>query len=280
MEEVDFSKRVQKYKNVTSHKQAEKAGAEIVQLKYDGWWARAVIKNRSAKIYSRQGELKDTMQVGLPDCVLIGEYLKGTQRVVSGTEGEHSSLIVFDILEVGGVEVHSEPYNLRAHRIRQLLSATDTWVHQCKSYPISEADRLWQSEVENGNCEGLVYKKWSDLYVGSTVWRRKKEFTMDYVVMGFEEGKGKHSGRLGALICGLMVDGYLTEKVRVGGGFNDAEREDIWTNAKKYVGRVLEVKGWQIFESGAMRHPNAVRDKEGNLKWRTDKKMKDCTWPK
>ena len=182
MEEIDFSKRVQKYKNVTSHKQAEKAGAEIVQLKYDGWWARAVIKSRSAKIYSRQGELKDTMQVGLPDCVLIGEYLKGTQRVVSGTEGEHSSLIVFDILEVRGEEVHSVPYGFRVDRIHRMLSDPNMWVLPCKTYPICEADRLWDSEVENGNCEGLVYKKRSDPYVGSTVWRRKKEFTMDYVV--------------------------------------------------------------------------------------------------
>ena len=278
---IDFTQRVQKYKNVTEHQQAIKAGADLVQLKYDGWWARAVIKNRSAKIYSRQGQLKDTILVGLPNCVLIGEFLKGTQRVVSGTEGEHSSLIVFDILELeSDSDVHEKKYGHRVKIVQDILKGTDTWVKPCVTYSsVDFCERLWKDHVENGDCEGLVYKKSSDKYVGSTVWRRKREFTMDYVVMGVEEGLGKHSGRLGAIICGLVEGGVLVEKVRVGGGFNDREREHIWDFPDKYIGRVLEVKGWQVFDSGAMRHPNAVRGGDGKLKWRADKTKNDCVWP-
>lgn len=277
---TDFTQRVQKYKNVSGHEQAAKGGADIVQLKYDGWWARAVVDAGVAAVFSRQGQLKHTQPVNLPNCVLIGEFLKGTQRVVSGTEGQHSSLIVFDILELRGRPVHFRKYEDRTVLFRKLhMDYLTEWTEPCSSFPFDQCDELWNRHVEQGNCEGLVYKRSLDPYVGSTVWRRKKEFTMDYVVMGFEEGEGKHAGRLGALICGLVEDGTLIEKVRVGGGFNDEEREDIWVNAKNYVGRVLEVKGWQIFDSGAMRHPNAVRGHDGKLRWRTDKKRKDCVWP-
>jgi ATP-dependent DNA ligase len=141
------------------------------------------------------------------------------------------------------------------------------------------ADSLWRQHVENGTCEGLVYKRIGDTYIDSTVWRRKKEVTMDYIMMGVYEGAGKHKGRLGGINGGLWVNGKAEIRCKVGGGFNDAEREDIWNNPQKYMGRVLEVKGWQLFESGAVRHPNAVRDERtGQLRWRDDKEQKDCYW--
>jgi ATP-dependent DNA ligase len=276
--EIDFTKRVQKYVNVDSHLDAVEAGATIVQLKYDGWWARVVVKSKIAFIYSRQNELKGKRRVNLPDCVLIGEFLKGTQRVVAGTEGKHSTLMAFDILELEGKETDSLPYYQRLNNLTNLLERNECWVELCETFPIEQSAFLWDKFVEKGNVEGLVYKKKTMPYVGSTVWRRKKQFTMDYVVMGFYEGKGKHSGRLGGLVCGLFVNGVLTEKTKVGGGFNDKERKGIWDNQAHYLGKVLEVTGWQIFESGAMRHPNAVRWGDGELAWRSDKNPSECTW--
>lgn len=280
-EDIDFSSRLQKYVNVESHQEAMDAGATYVQLKYDGWWARLVVENGVGKVYSRQNQLKHTQETNLPDCVLIGEFLKGTQRVVSGTEGDQHSLIVFDILNWEGLRVDNQSYKSRMDFLGLKFGDNEKygWVKQCCTYPIEQADLLWEQEVENGNCEGLVYKYSKSHYIGSKVWRRKREFTMDYVVMKMYEGNGKHGGRLGGLICGLYENGKLVEKVRVGGGFNDEERDLIWQSPAFYYDRVLEVKGWQVFDSGALRHPNAVRGKEGKLKWRDDKRPVDCKWP-
>lgn len=276
-EEVDFSVRVQKYKNVDSHKEAIRGGADCVQVKYDGWWARVVVKDRVAEVYSRQGQLKHTQATSLPNCVLIGEFLKGTNRVVSGSEGEANTVIVFDILEWEGDRMDNQMYGRRTEAISK-IDKYASWIKSCVNYHIEFAERLWKTHVDNGNAEGLVYKSMHDYYVGSTVWRKKKEFTMDYVVMRFNEGAGKHKGRLGGIVCGLFEEGILVEKVTVGGGFNDLEREHIWENPAHYYLQVLEVKGWQLFDSGSMRHPNAVRGEDGKLKWREDKSPSDCTW--
>jgi DNA ligase-1 len=89
--------------------------------------------------------------------------------------------------------------------------------------------------------------------------------------MGLEPGKGKHKGRMGAIVCGLYVRRKLVRKISVGGGFTDELREEIWKRCEDYIGRVIEVRGWQVFDSGSLRHPQFVR-------FRDDKKASDCKW--
>ncbi len=277
---IDFEERVQAYKNVESHEEAILAGADIVELKFDGWWGRLVAQGGQAKVYSRQGQLKHEASLDIPDCTLIGEFLKGTQRVVSGGEGAAGNLVVFDVLEMEGRCAAHLPWTAR-NRMVKGLEQYGQWIQPVKSFGIRASGSLWNAYVEGGNAEGLVYKRSSDRYVGSTVWRMKKEFSMDYILISPYEGKGKHVGKLGGVNGGLWVDGKVVQRCKVGGGFNDAEREEIWNNFEKYAGRVLEVTGWQIFESGAMRHPNAARDPlTGLLKWRDDKEPQDCYWEK
>jgi len=55
--------------------------------------------------------------------------------------------------------------------------------------------------------------------------KMKVEFEIDLKVFGYEEGTGKAMGMLGALRC-ESEDGRL--KVKVGSGFSDAQRKDIW----------------------------------------------------
>lgn len=64
--------------------------------------------------------------------------------------------------------------------------------------------------------------------------------TCDLKIIDFEEGAGKYKGSLGALI----VD-YKDNKLGVGSGFSDADREYIWNNRDELLGRVVEI---QYFE--------------------------------
>lgn len=275
---MDLTKRKQRYVNVESHSEA--LDADIVEVKYDGWWARCVITKGKLQIFSRQGQLKFEGEASLPDCVLIGEYIVGTQRATAGEE--LGKVVVFDIIEI---ESHNLPATAVAHwswKNRRMtleeLDFTGTMFELIETFKPADADELWQSAVIEGGAEGLVYKRSYESYVDSTVYRKKRVFTMDYVVMDLQEGGGANEGRLGALICGLYVNGNLKRKLRVGGGFRDKEREAIWQAPEDYIGRVLEVKGWQLFDSGALRHPNACRGKGGRLRWREDKAPEDCTY--
>ena len=85
-----------------------------------------------------------------------------------------------------------------------------------------------------------------------TLLKVKVMQTADLKIIGFEEGQGKHTGKLGA----ILVE-YKNNIVRVGSGFSDAEREYIWDNQQDYINNIAEV---QYFEE--------TKNKEGGLSLR------------
>jgi len=268
---MKYAKRTQKYVNFDTAAEAategvRKHGFTTIQPKYDGWWACIEVKGGAARIFSRQGQLKDTME--WPDkgsAVLIGEYLVGTQRSVKG--GAEGHLMVFDAVEVAKSVITGEAYRDRMEAAMDFCAGVP-FVSHPDEYATSDYARAWKNEVTVGGAEGLVFRSMRDPY-DCTIGRVKQTFTMDYVVMAVEPGEGKHAGRMGRLVCGLFEGKKLVEVVRVGGGFKDHERDAAWKKPKDYIGRVIEVRGWQVFDSGALRHPNFVR-------FRDDKSAREC----
>jgi|688.fasta_scaffold25991_12 ATP-dependent DNA ligase len=267
---MKWAKRVQKYVNFDTTADAAESGLfDIVQAKLDGWWACAVIKQGTASIYSRQGALKATLDAdGVPPSILIGEYIVGTQRSVNSAE--EGMLSVFDAIEIHG-ELWNMSYRYRMKQFQRKVEGKAPWLAAVGSIPVARHKLAWASLVEQGGAEGLVFRNTLHTYERGVIGRVKKTVTMDYVVMDVLPGEGKHKGRMGAVVCGLYEGGKLIEKVRVGGGWTDVEREAIWKRPRHFIGRVLEVRGWQLFASGALRHPNAVG-------FRDDKKAKECVF--
>lgn len=126
-------------------------------------------------------------------------------------------------------------------------------------------------------CEGIMMKNTESLYKGGrpnkTMYKIKKEETYDVVVYEAYEGTGKHQGRLGGLKFGAYLPSGEFKKVgKAGGGFSDAEREEIWNNFSTYNGRVIEIKCNETVGSGEYRtprHPNF-------LHFRNDKRSEEC----
>lgn len=65
----------------------------------------------------------------------------------------------------------------------------------------------------------------------------KRFYTMDLPIVRCEEGSGRLSGTLGALV--LDFDG---NEVSVGSGFTDAERTEFWSKREELPGMICEVK--------------------------------------
>lgn len=65
----------------------------------------------------------------------------------------------------------------------------------------------------------------------------KRFYTMDLPIIGCEEGSGRLSGALGALV----VD-YKGNELRVGSGFTDVQREGFWAMRSSLPGTLCEVK--------------------------------------
>lgn len=65
----------------------------------------------------------------------------------------------------------------------------------------------------------------------------KRFYTMDLPIVGCEEGTGRLSGMLGAFV--LDFNG---NKVNVGSGFSDEQRQSFWNRREDIVGTLCEVK--------------------------------------
>ena len=81
-----------------------------------------------------------------------------------------------------------------------------------------------------------------------------KEFhDVDLPIVGLEEGTGRHSGKLGAVKIN-----YNGVNVKVGSGFSDEEREQVWNDQESFIGRIIEVRYQEVTPDGSLRFPTFV----------------------
>ena len=69
----------------------------------------------------------------------------------------------------------------------------------------------------------------------------KRFYTMDLKIVGYEEGTGRLEGTLGALVLE-----YKGNTVKVGSGFTDEQRTELWNNREDIIGALCEVKYKEI----------------------------------
>jgi hypothetical protein len=113
--------------------------------------------------------------------------------------------------------------------------------------------------------EGYVFKNGNLLD-----WCKwKRELTIDCVVTGFVDGRGKNLGLTGAILCSVYHKGQLVE-IANAGGFTDRERIHISADEESYLGRVAEITYQYVGSNGRLRHPRFKR-------WREDKMPHECT---
>lgn len=92
--------------------------------------------------------------------------------------------------------------------------------------------------------EGVMINDCNAVYEFGRTWslqKVKKMNTLDLEVTGYEEGSGRLTGTLGAILV-RYKNGNV---VKVGSGFSDELRRQIWTNPADIIGKIVEV---QYFE--------------------------------
>lgn len=233
---------------------------DLFQIKYDGHWCQCVSSAGHQQYFSDTNRCYHATHCPeIPDGIFIGEFMRGTQWSKHPSREGH--FYIFDIWELAGKPLVSEPYRKRYAILKSIIDSLSEgyhW-HRVANYPLAARDSIWKALVVEQNYEGLVYR-WSDSLNDYPIVREKATFTLDGTVIGFIEGEGKHSGRLGVLEVSLP-SGIL---VSVGNGFSDTERESIWRDQPKYLGLTCEFTANKIFDSGNVRHARFLR-------WRDDK---------
>jgi len=103
---------------------------------------------------------------------------------------------------------------------------------------VSEIEN-WLNWAKENDKEGVIVKDMDAMYE----WDRtiacakvKSFFDIDLPIVGFNEGKGRHKNSLGA----IEVE-YKGNIVKVGSGFSDIMRKEIWNNKKNYLGKIAEI---------------------------------------
>lgn len=159
-------------------------------------------------------------------------------------------LVLFDMLPV--VEFNQGEsklgYKMRLERLKRIQNAIDSLgLEHIRIAPVfyegNGVDQAvidhyldWTSEMK---LEGLMlirdFKYQCKRHNG--ILKVKRFFFSDVRIIGYEEGEGKHKGKLGSFI----ID-FKGTPVGVGSGYTDAEREEFWANRDFYIGKILEVK--------------------------------------
>ena len=149
-------------------------------------------------------------------------------------------LLVFDVLQLDGVDLTSQPWNVR----REVLEALDLPVADHSA--IGEGDAGWlltplydgdltaalDASSEVGG-EGVMAKRRDSLYWAgkrSPAWVKiKHEAELRVVIGGWRPGQGRREGGIGSLLMGVREDnGTLRFVGKVGTGFSDKELDRLF----------------------------------------------------
>lgn len=244
----------QLYKDA-KYDEALAAGCDVVQLKYDGWWARIEIEHGKGQVFSETGRhlprFDFTLVTAPLTLTLVGELMYGTQWAKD--PGREGKIFLFDCWRYEEKDTEAYSYRDRFALIKSLQPHLPLNFEKVQNYKIGDYTHLWKELVETKKFEGVVFRN-SKHPAGAPLMRHKNVFTEDVRIVGFKAGNGKHAGRLGSLLC-TTIAGY---PIDIGGGLDDAARDEIWRNQDSYLGRYAQIEGRARFTSGALRHPNLV----------------------
>ena len=284
-----------KFKEVTYEDALRKTSArmdyDVVEPKMDGFWgAMHIRENGEYQIWSRTGKLKKEGKItpkhekGLHtdkrECVILGEFMHGShwgkKQLVDG------QFFAFDmVMWDGDWDFCEQPLYVRRQLLKDKLEdphdmfrvsdAFPRFVEMLPQWNIEEWADMWSEYVDEMGYEGVILKRADESYADATWCKIKARADIDYVCMGFGDGHEgtKYENTVGSIHGGLYnKEGELVDVCHVG-GLTETQRDFFNTHRDYFKGQVFTAYGYQIFESGAIRH--------GKFKhFRTDKSAGDC----
>lgn len=149
----------------------------------------------------------------------------------------HLRLAAFDLFELDGHQLWGAvPYADRFALLYSLFTNGEKFVKPVAGQAVTAEEpapigELWRKHVLEDNFEGLVLRMNGGIKV-------KPIHTIDLAVIAIQAGKGRHKGRMGALVCAYRdVNGRFVLAGKVGTGFTDEQREWWSTHVERVGGR-------------------------------------------
>ena len=272
--EVSLAQRFE-LKRIVEHQQV------YVEPKLDGIRCFAIVENGEAMLFARSGKLisnfDDTIGSALValgdgcyDGELMGEDFISLMRQAyrkENIESEGTYLALFDFLSLKEWKTNktimstASRYQELSRKIEtnKVMGTDSAYILLVQRY-IVNADydsimKLHDTFVTKGYEGAMVKTIDSPYHFGRSydIMKVKKFHDADLLIEAIEEGSGRLSGKMGA----VMVD-YHGVKVMVGSGFSDEERTQVWNDKDSFIGRMIEVRYQEVTPDGSLRFPTFV----------------------
>jgi ATP-dependent DNA ligase len=251
-------------------------GSYLVEPKFDGIFTSIRKHKGKIEVWSRRGErktfleglLKDSLYKFPSDIWLLGEAEYGSQAGRIAVEKRGYPVIhVFDM-----VEAKDEDKDIvkRKNKLNKLLIKLEEKHLELVDGNIVKAKKIpdvFKQYIKQGY-EGIVIKDIDKAFKTENWWKKKKVLTDEFIIVGYEFSQTDWAyiknydipkkGVVGNIVCGLWKENKLVQVMRVG-QMPFGVRLELTHYPKKYLGKVVEIKGFERFESGALRHASFVR---------------------
>ena len=253
------------------------------EIKYDGYRIQAEIYedsegNDQVQLMSRRGKDKTS---AYPDIVaalkrrfagqhllLDGEIIAGSfQKLSQKDDSSARRYVVFDLLNDEKLQ-----YQYRYDNLVNLflLDDNEPLIELAEHYNIGDYEEMMKffEEANKRGEEGIMLKFFDRPYDRGSrknMYKVKKVYTADLLVVGWEQGEGKRAGKLGAL---LLKDKSGQVTVQVGRGITDDEIDNWSKDPDSLIGLIAEVMYNERTETGSLRFPRFKC-------WRDDKDEPD-----
>jgi DNA ligase-1 len=247
-----------------------------VSPKLDGYRCIAISKGGNVTLHSRNGTAYDnfpdivaSLEAIGGDFILDGEIMsddfqsmqKSAFAATRGTTIGDVKFHVFGWIDVS--EWESEEFTMTTtDRVQALESffehePVDDNIVMVEQNFVRRVDDIYNLEEHylNSGYEGAMMIPASMPYYkgrkSNALLKFKRVETMDAEVLDMYEGTGRNEGRLGGLTV-LQDNGNTCD---VGSGFTDEDREWIWNNKDKVIGRIAELTYQEMTPDDIMRFP-------------------------
>jgi DNA ligase-1 len=264
--------------NKFQEKQLAKMGEIAIEPKLDGIRCFSIVEGEEVNMFARSGKLITNFEStlapelkklgdGCYDGELMGEDFISLMRQAYRKDDVDTSqtyLALFDYLPLA--EWNSRKSRMTcAARYEELLDRMALKevnldllqpIERFEVYRDYESIKAIHDEFVSDGYEGAMIKDLNAPYKfgrGWEVMKFKAFHDVDLPIQGFEEGTGKHRGKLGAIVVE-----YKGTKVKVGSGFSDELREQIWRDQTGFISRVVEIRYQEVTPDGSLRFPTFV----------------------
>ena len=224
--------------------------------KYDGTrclFTGSDFISRSGKVFPAPLEMRAAMPSGV---AIDGELFGGRGKFQTSIGKIRRGIwegITFKVFDV----INDQPFEARQATLRALsLPAWCEVVEQVECLSKAHLDEYEQNLIDLG-AEGVMLRKPGSLYQhkrSSDLLKLKRFQSAEAEVVGYEQGTGKHAGRVGALVAK-----FAGQVFKLGTGLNNEQRDN-----PPAVGSIVTFSFFELTDGGLPRFASfmGVRDYE------------------